>query len=49
VLDPCERDWAKARNVVGVGEPIKAVDAIRRLECDAHVRFGHDGDCTSTK
>ena len=24
-------------------QPIKAVDAVRRLECDTHARFGHDG------
>ena len=40
VLDACERDRAKARNDVGVGEPIKAINAVRRLECDAHAGFG---------
>ena len=40
VLDACERDRAKARNDVGVGEPIKAINAVRRPECDAHAGFG---------
>ena len=43
VLDAHERDLAKARKVVGVGEPIKDISAVRRLERDAHARFGHDG------
>lgn len=40
VLDPHERDRAKARNDGIVGD--KAVSAVRRLECDAKARFSHD-------
>jgi hypothetical protein len=43
VSDTFKRDRAKARNVVAVGEPIKAVDAVRRLECDCHPGLGHSG------
>lgn len=34
---------AEARNDVVVGEPIKNINAVRRLKCDVHARFGHDG------
>jgi hypothetical protein len=40
VLDPHERDRAKARNVGIVGD--KAVNAVRRLERDAQASFCHD-------
>jgi hypothetical protein len=43
VLDPREQDGAKARKVVGDGESMKAISAVRRLECDAYARFGNDG------
>jgi hypothetical protein len=36
-------DGAKACNVVSVSEPIKAIDAIRRFECDCHNGLGHGG------
>jgi hypothetical protein len=41
-LDAYERDRAEARNVVGVDAPIKAIDAVRPFECDAHERLGDD-------
>ncbi|MGA7230905.1 MAG: hypothetical protein WBX95_08250 [Xanthobacteraceae bacterium] len=41
MFDTRKRD-NKARNVLGVGEPIN-ISAVRRLECDAHARLGHDG------
>ena len=41
MFDTRKRD-NKARNVVGLGEPIN-ISAVRRLECDAHARLGHDG------
>jgi hypothetical protein len=37
------RDRAEARNVISVGQPIKAVDAFRRLECDGHACLDHRG------
>ena len=43
MLDAHKRDVAEARKVVGVGEPVKDISAVRRLERDAHARFGHDG------
>jgi hypothetical protein len=38
--DTLQRDRAKACNVAAVGEPIKAIDAVRRLECDRHACLG---------
>jgi hypothetical protein len=33
----------QACNVVAAGEPIKTIDAVRRLECDRHAGFGYYG------
>jgi len=41
VLDTHERDRAKVRNDTLIGD--KAVNAVRRLECDAQALFCHDG------
>src|SRR5262249_38949962 len=41
MFDTRKRD-NKARNVVGVGEPIN-ISAVGRLECDAQARLGHYG------
>jgi hypothetical protein len=43
VLDAGERDGTKARNVIDREEPTKAIDAVRRLERDAHARFSYHG------
>ena len=34
---------ARERENTSLGEPAKAIDAIRWLEPDAHARCGHDG------
>jgi hypothetical protein len=43
MLDGCQGDRAKARNIVGIGEPLKAKDAVRRLECDRQACVGNGG------
>jgi len=43
VLNASERDRRKGRDGAVIGEPMKAVSAVRRLECNVHARFGHDG------
>jgi hypothetical protein len=42
VSDTFQRDRAEARNVA-VGEPVKAVDVVRRFECDYHPGLGQSG------
>jgi hypothetical protein len=42
VSDTFQRDRAEARNVA-VGEPAKAVDVVRRFECDYHPGLGQSG------
>ena len=43
MLDASERDRQKGRDGAVIGEPKKAVSTVRRLECNFHARFGHDG------
>jgi len=42
VLDARERDRSEARDVVAVGESVKTIGAVRRIEGGAHARFGDD-------
>jgi hypothetical protein len=42
VLDAGQRVRPKARKVAVIGGPVKAVNAVRRLERDVHARFGHN-------
>jgi hypothetical protein len=43
VLDTNGGDWSNARDVVGVGKPMKAISAVRLCERDDYTLVGHKG------